>query len=361
MLRQSVNSLCVTWGKNYSSKPTKPNNRKIFLLLGFVGLLSVFTPGHAEEAFTDCLSRELEIASDAETLGEIRERCNFELNLKQQPDAKPSSSGKSIVDERLKLESVVATNPFVITPHRPNYLLPLTYNSSVNNVPFETLNEQVKSTEANFQFSFKFPIIRNLFSNRAHVFFAYTNQSYWQLYSDNISSPFRETSHEPEIFLLVRNDWELFGWRNSVFALGFLHQSNGHPVTLSRSWNRLYATFVFDRGDWVISFKPWYRIPENDKTDPLQADGDDNPDILDFMGYAETRLIYKKNNRVFTLMSRNNLTSNGLGAIEITYSFMLYANLKGYVKYFNGYGESLIDYNARSNRIGIGIAISDWL
>jgi len=335
--------------------------RKILPLLVFIGALSAVKQSHADDAFTQCLNRELENASDTETLGEIRERCKFEQNLKQPPDVRPPSSGKSSVDERLKLEAVVATNPWVITPHRPNYLLPFTYNSNVNNDPFESLNENFKSTEASFQISFKFPVIRNLFGNRAHAFFAYTNQSYWQLYSNSNSSPFRETSHEPEIFLLIRNDWEIFGWRNSALSFGFLHQSNGRPVPLSRSWNRLYATFIFDRGDWVLSFKPWYRIPEEEKTDPLAADGDDNPDILDFMGYAETRLLYKHNNHVFTLMSRNNLTSSGLGAIELTYSFTLYANLKGYVKYFNGYGESLIDYNARTNRIGIGIAISDWL
>ena len=143
-----------------------------------VGSLCIASQGHAEDALAQCLSRELENASDVETLGEIRERCNFEQNLKL-PDTTPPSSGKSNVDERFKLESVVATNPWVITPYRPNYLLPVTYNSSVNNLPFETLNEDFKSTEANFQISFKFLVIRNLFSKRAHVYFAYTNQSYW--------------------------------------------------------------------------------------------------------------------------------------------------------------------------------------
>ncbi len=337
-------------------------SRNLLLWLSFILPLSIATQSYADDAaLAQCLSRELKNASDVETLGELRERCYFEQNLRYQPDATPPSSGKSNVDERFKLESVAATNPWVITPHRPNYLLPITYNSSVNNAPFVSLGDEFKATEASFQFSFKFPIIRNLFGKRAHVYFAYTNQSYWQPYSNSNSSPFRETSHEPEVFVLFRNDWEIFGWRNSVSALGFNHQSNGRPVPLSRSWNRLYANFVFDHGDWLISFKPWYRIPEKEKTDPLQADGDDNPDILDFMGYAETRIMHKKNNRVFTMMLRNNLTSDGLGAVELTYSYTLYANLKGYVQYFNGYGESLIDYNARSNRISIGVAISDWL
>jgi len=60
-------------------------------------------------------------------------------------------------------------------------------------------------------------------------------------------------------------------------------------------------------------------------------------------------------------MSRNNLTSDGKGALELSYSFPLYGKLKGYLQYFNGYGQSLIDYNARANSFGIGVAISDWL
>ncbi|MBW1838234.1 MAG: phospholipase A, partial [Deltaproteobacteria bacterium] len=70
------------------------------------------------------------------------------------------------------------------------------------------------------------------------------------------------------------------------------------------------------------------------------------------------------NRHTFSLMLRNNLESGfKRGAVEAGWSFPLwkYKYFKGYMQYFSGYGESMIDYNRYVNRIGIGILLSDFL
>jgi len=274
----------------------------------------------------------------------------------------PAKPGHSSLEKRFDYERSVSDNPFVIIPHKPNYLLPYTYNSHPNNEPFTDTAGKLDNSEVKFQFSFKLPLARDIFHNNGELYFAYTNLSFWQAYNDDLSSPFRETNHEPELILAGRNDWNIFGLTNAHNALGIVHQSNGQSGLKSRSWNRVYALITLARGSFAMALKPWWRIPEDDKKSPNDTDGDDNPDIHRYMGYGELYLFYKAHQHTFGVMVRNNLHSDeNRGAVQLDWTFPLTDKFKGYIQYFNGYGESLIDYNASSNRIGIGIVLTDWL
>lgn len=273
----------------------------------------------------------------------------------------PALQEESPVSVRIREERKARRSTFVLIPHKPNYILPLTWNDSPNEAPFSSDGEHLDNEEVKFQISIKVPLLEDVIKDNGDLYFAYTNQSWWQAYNKDISSPFRETNHEPELFFIFENSWEIMGFKNSHIALGLVHQSNGRGGTLSRSWNRLYANFIFERENLVLSFKPWYRLPEDEKDSPDDPGGDDNPDIADYMGYGEFRAAYEKNRHTFSMMLRNNMRSDNKGAVQLDWSFPMTRRLKGYVQYFYGYGESLVDYNARTNRLGVGILLTDWL
>jgi len=269
--------------------------------------------------------------------------------------AKATKDELSALDQRIKIERATRLQSFVLTPHKPNYILPLSYNDEPNETSADVSGDgELDKNEVKFQFSMKFTIIENLFDNQGSVQFAYTNLSFWQAYNADASSPFRETVHEPEIFLIFQNDWEYLGFKNRLIQLGFVHQSNGQSEALSRSWNRFYADFIFQYGDFYLSLKPWYRLGGTGSGE------ESNPDIEKFLGHGEIRTVYAGGEHTFSIMLRNNFHSSN-GAIELNWSFPMSRRVKWFAQYFNGYGESLIDYNVRVNRVGIGIAFTDWL
>lgn len=245
--------------------------------------------------------------------------------------------------------------------HKPNYFLPVSYNGDPNETPTSpslgpSPTVDLREVEAKFQLSFKSKVIEGAMRDRVDVWVAYTQQSNWQLYSP--SAPFRETNYEPEIMAVVRTDWDLIGLRLRFVNFGFVHQSNGRGGAQSRSWNRLYAQFGIERGGFAMLVRPWYRLTDGTRS----GVPDNNPDITDYLGHGDVLFFYRPegSGHSFAALVRQNFQT-GYGAIQFDWRFPLYRNLKGYLQLFNGYGDSLIDYNYRQSVIGIGISLSDWM
>lgn len=260
----------------------------------------------------------------------------------------------SAIDERIALEWETYDNPFAITPHRPTYILPLAYNRSPNEEPYIGQPLEVESNEIKMQLSFKVPLLRDFLFGKGLFSFGYTQQSHWQAYNGNYSSPFRETNHEPELLLSFPSEYRFGKFRGRLVTLSLNHQSNGRSEPLSRSWNRVMVDFVLERDGTYLSFKPWWRIPE-------EAADDNNPDIDKYLGNFELRALRKYHDHSFGVMLRNNLRSDNKGAVQIDYTYRLNKRLQGYVQIFNGYGESLIDYNHYDRSFGIGVMLTNWL
>lgn len=326
--------------------------------------------GAQAETYDECLLHAVQSATETTTVGELRVLCEKlrEQSAAEQPAlateqaAATAAHAEGVVEKRRALERYSHDNPFVLTPHRPNYLLPFVYTTRPDSTSLGE-EEHAQHVEVQFQLSLKVLVAENLIGDNGHLSFAYTNHSFWQAYNRGVSAAFRETNHEPELFITFENDWQLFGMRNSANQFVLNHQSNGRNGELSRSWNRVMFNSIWERENFALSVMPWYRIPEEKKSSPDDPTGDDNPDIEKYLGNFELRGIYQvEHGQTFSLMLRNNLRSDNKGAVEAAYSFPIgRTKLKGYLKYFNGYGESLIDYNHHTQSFGVGFLVSDWL
>ncbi|WP_245957999.1 phospholipase A [Marinomonas piezotolerans] len=273
-----------------------------------------------------------------------------------QPIAERALLADGMVEQRVQGETASASDPFVLTSHRPNYFLPLSYTHNPNKRETRQgiADDSLQSIEFQFQVSIKFPVATGVVGDGSSLWFAYTQQSYWQAYNSDASAPFRDTNYEPEAFIVTNPDLSFFGNKLTYLHYGVNHQSNGQQKPLSRSWNRVYLDFIFERDNTVVSIKPWYRIPE-------PSDDNDNPDIDRYMGYGELNVIHVIDDVSYEVMLRNNLRSENKGAIRLGVNFPLWGKVRGYGQYFEGYGQSMLDYNNYTRTVGVGFMLTGWL
>lgn len=244
---------------------------------------------------------------------------------------------------------------FGLRPYRTNYLLPYGYadEAYVSNIP--TID--YKNVEAELQVSLMLQVGDNLLGMDEKYYLSYTHQAFWQIYVN--SAPFRESTYNPEGFVIfpIQDNDSVFGLRSLKFALA--HKSNGQPDTkevvfannqtlgnLSRSINYVYSTLRLQHDTFVTDISAWTPITELD----------DNPDIMNYIGYSSVKFTYFLDDHMFTLMGRGNVGTQK-GAFEATYSYPLVHDYL-YVKLFTGYGESLIDYDNHVTKLSIGFSFS---
>lgn len=202
-----------------------------------------------------------------------------------------------------------------------------------------------KADELHFEFSFERPITYDALGLGEKISFAYAQNSWWQITQD--SAPFRESNYRPELYVSAPVPFA------DELKIGAMHESNGKGGEESRSWNRLYAQSTWSADGFSITPRAWYAF-WLDRT---------NEDIADYMGYGDLRASYTFGKQRLSALWRNNLHFDGsnCGAIELNYSFPIFnSGFYGYLRYFNGYGESLADYKRSVNKIGIGLSFVEF-
>lgn len=265
--------------------------------------------------------------------------------------------------QRWELDSLSQPATFVVTPYKPVYILPLRWSSSPNGQPRSgnsnpdytvTDNLNLNNLEAKFQISFKVKVAQGLFWGNGDLWGAYSQKAHWQVYNASLSRPFREINYEPEAILNFTTHYSLFGFKGRMAGISINHQSNGRSYPLSRSWNRIIAHAAFEKDDWQVFVRAWYRVPD---------DIDDNPNISRYIGYGDATVTYATDKDIFsaTVAPNFSFNKNMKGSIELNWARSIKGNLKFHAQFFHGYGETLIDYNQLQTIVGVGISLVEWM
>lgn len=180
---------------------------------------------------------------------------------------------------------------------------------------------------------------------------AYTIKALWDI-AEN-SAPFKDYSHNPEAFFVFYKK----SWVNT--RVGIEHESNGKAGADSRSWNRLYVqprvllkmpTNRLGFHSAGVYLKGWLKF---------HGDDDNNRNITDYYGYGELALKLYGDENIFSVTHYRGRKVD-FGTTTLEYMRRLENGWALYFQYFDGYGETLLDYDKRGRRFGLGFSLHSF-
>jgi phospholipase A1 len=209
----------------------------------------------------------------------------------------------------------------------------------------KTINRN--TADALFQISIRHRVTRSRLPFNSFLYLTYSQKSFWDIYAD--SAPFRDNNYNPSLGIgryIIRNN-KLEG----TAFLQFEHESNGKVEKDSRSWNMMsLSTKYFFNMQLSLGLKVW--IP--------YVDGEHNQDLLNYRGLGIANMNYISRDKRWWLTADIN-PRKGWGNINttITAGFKISKNDNQYLyaRFFNGKGDSLLDYNKYNMNIRIGVCI----
>lgn len=217
-----------------------------------------------------------------------------------------------------------------------------------------------------FQISFKYRLLNPEgswtkalpFLGGMHV--AYSQTSFWDL--EGNSKPFFDSSYRPEFLFsydnILSKNMHIPGVARLGLQTGLQHESNGKSGTDSRSLNIAYVrpVFVMGKDDGLF-------LTVAPRVFTYIGDLDDNPDIKDFRGHVDMRVVagWAAGFQAALIGRIGDDWDKGSLQLDLTYPLRagLHGNMDIYflAQFFTGYGESLLHYNDADNSFRLGFAI----
>ncbi len=232
------------------------------------------------------------------------------------------------------------------SPHEPMYFI---YGSKVPG--------------AKFQFSFKYRVLDfggdASTTARRSLQFGYTQRSLWDIAGN--SSPFYDTSYMPSFFYESQALQPADGPARPVtwlgYQAGYQHESNGKDGLASRSLNTLFfrpGVILKPLDDWHVIIAPrlWMFV----------GDLSNNPKLKDYRGYGEWLVAVGKNGGAALAYTGhagrefNHFTTQLDLTIPLRIKPLDFATYF-LVQYYDGYGESLRDYDQKRSSLRAGFSL----
>lgn len=204
------------------------------------------------------------------------------------------------------------------------------------------------NSDAKFQVSIRQRLTNSVLPFKTHLYLTYTQKAFWDIFQD--SFPFRDLNFNPGIGLgkpLIANNRFL-----GMVTLEVEHESNGKDGDASRSWNKItFGSMLTFNDKWALQAKAWI---------PL-VDGENNKHLTSYSGLGLIALNYMSSKSKY---NANIVVTKRAGAffdsnILVNFSIRLFSDDNQYLfaEYYNGFGESMLDYKQYRQRIRFGIVI----
>ena len=205
-----------------------------------------------------------------------------------------------------------------------------------------------KSTaDIKFQVSIRQLLFKNLLPRNQILALTYTQKSFWNIYEQ--SSPFADNNYNPGLSLSrpVTHNGALIGFT----SIAFEHESNGKDSLDNRSCNYFVLSGVYLFNDmFSTQIKIWGGWLSGENKDLYSK----------YRGYGLFAINYKsQRDRIWcslVINPRDKLKSFNT-QIEVSYKPNRNTTPYIFLQWYNGYGESLLEYNKYTSMIRVGICL----
>lgn len=216
-------------------------------------------------------------------------------------------------------------------------------NYFITGVPTDrTINNQ--TADAKFQISIRQRLFNSIMPFNTQLMLIYTQKSFWDIYDD--SSPFTDNNYNPGGVLIkpIINKSRLKG----MTTFSFEHESNGKDSLDSRSWNYFTLSGIyFYNVSFSVQAKVWYGWL-----------GKENSDLFNYRGYGLIALNYSSFSDKFGASLVINPCKKTINTqLELTFRPSKRANQYLFLQWYQGYGESLLEYNRYTSMVRVGICM----